>query len=242
MLVGLFGISNDGLNLVVNLLVLFLVVVWIALIIWTYLDARRRIEDKVLVACATAASIFPFIGSMVYSILRPPEYLDDRREREIETRAAELRARQLGEQSCPNCKYPIERNYLRCPTCETRLKDPCPACSKPVDPRWAMCPYCETPTPRRAEDRRARSKRRQRSDRPSRGSRSSREGREPREKREREGGRPNREGREERTAKQRQKGRSDSDDREPSRSGEPVAKNGERSATGSARRAEEAGE
>ena len=39
----LFGITNEGLSLFVNLLLLFLVVVWIALIAWTFLDARRRI-------------------------------------------------------------------------------------------------------------------------------------------------------------------------------------------------------
>jgi hypothetical protein len=73
--VGLFGISNDGLNLAVNLLVVLLVVVYLALIVWTFLDARRRIEDSWLVACATAASLFPFVGAMVYSILRPPEFI-----------------------------------------------------------------------------------------------------------------------------------------------------------------------
>jgi Double zinc ribbon len=152
--VALFGISNDGLNLAVSLLVLFLVVVWIALIAWTYLDARRRIEDNVLVMCATAASLFPFVGSIVYAILRPPEFKEDRRERELETRAAELRVRQLTEQSCPNCEYPVERAYLRCPKCQARLKDPCPSCSKPLDPRWAMCPYCETPVQPKARERR----------------------------------------------------------------------------------------
>ena len=50
-----FGITNDGLNLAVNLLLLFLVVLWLALIYWTYADARRRIEDPMLVGCATAA-------------------------------------------------------------------------------------------------------------------------------------------------------------------------------------------
>ena len=40
--VALFGIENGGLNLVVNLLVLFLVVIWLALVWWTYADARRR--------------------------------------------------------------------------------------------------------------------------------------------------------------------------------------------------------
>ena len=87
----LFGLDG-GVGLFVNLLILFLVVVYLALIYWTYLDARRRIEDPVLIACATAASVFPFLGTVVYTILRPPEFLEDREERELELRAAELRA------------------------------------------------------------------------------------------------------------------------------------------------------
>jgi hypothetical protein len=150
MLVALFGITNEGVNLFVNLVLLFLVVVWIALVAWTYLDARRRIQDPVLVACATGASLFPYVGTIVYSILRPPEFLDDAQERELEIRAAQLRVRQLEEQSCPNCAYPIERTYLRCPNCRARVKDPCESCQKPIDPRWTICPYCETPQRRAA--------------------------------------------------------------------------------------------
>jgi len=154
----LFGITNDALNLVVNLLILFLVVLWLALVAWTYFDARRRIEDPVLVACATAASLFPFLGTIVYSILRPPEYIADKRERELETRASELRVKQLEENSCPNCEHPIERSFLRCPNCRARVKDPCESCGKPIDPRWSICPYCETPVRRAAppEERRPR--------------------------------------------------------------------------------------
>jgi hypothetical protein len=150
----IFGISSGGLSLAVNLLVLFLVVVWLALIYWTYLDARRRMEDPVLIAAATAASIFPFVGTVVYTIVRPPEYIEDRQERELEIRASELRVRQLIEQSCPHCEYPVERTYLRCPNCERRLRNPCRKCRKPLDPRWGICPYCET------EVRRARGERR----------------------------------------------------------------------------------
>ena len=145
----IFGISNNGLNLAVSLFVLMLVVVWLALIVYTYLDARRRVADPFLVGCATIASFFPYLGTAVYAILRPPEFLEDAHERELEIRAAELRVRQLTEQSCPNCEYPVEKNYLRCPNCQHRLKDPCPTCAKPVDPRWTLCPYCETALPAR---------------------------------------------------------------------------------------------
>ena len=154
MLVALFGITDEGLNLFVNLVVLFAVVVWIALVAWTYLDARRRIQDPVLVTCAAGASLFPFVGTIVYTILRPPEFLEDARERQLEIRAAELRVRQLEEQSCPNCGYPIERTYLRCPDCRARVNEPCESCQKPIDPRWTICPYCETPQQRAAPQRR----------------------------------------------------------------------------------------
>jgi Double zinc ribbon len=157
MSLAIFGISNGGLNLVVSLLVLGFFVVWLALIVYTYLDAKRRISDPFLVGCATLASFFPYIGTAVYAIVRPPEFLEDAHERELEIKAAELRVRQLTEQSCPNCEYPVEKNFLRCPNCQRRLKDPCPTCRKPVDPRWALCPYCETELQRRA--RRPQSKR-----------------------------------------------------------------------------------
>jgi hypothetical protein len=143
MALAIFGINNSGLNLAATLFVLMIVVVWLALIVYTYFDAKRRISDPFLVACATIGSFFPYIGTAVYAIVRPPEFLEDAHERELEIKAAELRVRQLTEASCPKCEYPIEKNYLRCPKCRQRLKDPCPSCGKPVDPRWALCPYCE---------------------------------------------------------------------------------------------------
>lgn len=175
---GIFGIENDGINLAINLLILFLVVFYLALIAYTYLDARRRLDDPVLVGCATVAALFPFVGTIVYTILRPPELLEDRRERELEIRASELRVRQLEETSCPNCEHPVERNFLRCPNCRARIKDPCESCGKPVDPRWTICPYCETPTraavaspQRRASSRPPEGESRQGSARPARAKR-----------------------------------------------------------------------
>jgi len=160
MALAIFGISNDGLNLAVTLFVLMIVVVWLALIVYTYFDAKRRIADPFLVACATIGSFFPYIGTAIYAIVRPPEFLEDAHERELEIRAAELRVRQLTEASCPKCEHPIEKSYLRCPQCQHRLKDPCSNCGKPVDPRWVLCPYCETPIAERARRQKPRAKRR----------------------------------------------------------------------------------
>src|SRR6202042_1971605 len=98
-------------NLAVELVVLFLVVMWLALVYWTYADARRRIADPLLVGCATAASLFPFVGTIVYMIVRPPEYLDDVRERELEMQAAEAPWAAVGAKLCPHCGCEVEREY-----------------------------------------------------------------------------------------------------------------------------------
>ena len=58
-----------------------------------------------LIGCATAASLFPFVGTIVYMILRPPEYLEDVRERELEMQAAEARLHALEQTLCPHCDY-----------------------------------------------------------------------------------------------------------------------------------------
>jgi hypothetical protein len=153
-----FGIESKSLSLVIDLLILFVVVLYFSLLYWTYADARRRIVDPMLIGCATAASLFPFVGTIVYMILRPPEYLEDAHERELETRAAEARLHELDYSLCPHCDYRIERDFIRCPSCLRKLKERCVSCSKPLDRAWTICPYCETEVqaakpPRRAARR-----------------------------------------------------------------------------------------
>ena len=140
-----FGIANDGVNLAINLLVLFLVIIWLAMIYWTRSDAKRRIADPVLVVCATASALFPFVGTIVYMIVRPPEYLEDIRERELEMQAAEARLAQLSYFACQHCGQEVEKDYLICPSCHSRLRDRCASCQRPLEMIWTVCPYCETP-------------------------------------------------------------------------------------------------
>jgi hypothetical protein len=154
-----FGIESKSLSLVIDLLILFVVVLYVSLLYWTYADARRRIADPMLVGCATVASLFPFVGTIVYMILRPPEYLEDVRERELELRAAEARLHELDYSLCPHCDYRIERDFIRCPSCLRKLKERCVSCSRPLDRAWTICPYCETDVPAAKPARRARSER-----------------------------------------------------------------------------------
>jgi hypothetical protein len=142
-----FGIESNGLNLAIDLLILFVVVLYLSLVYWTYADARRRIEDPMLVGCAVVAALFPFVGPVIYMVVRPPEYLEDVRERELETEAAQARLREHEHALCPHCSYKTDPDFIRCPSCLRKLKERCGNCSRPLDQAWTICPYCEADVP-----------------------------------------------------------------------------------------------
>ncbi|MEX0993344.1 MAG: zinc ribbon domain-containing protein [Solirubrobacterales bacterium] len=146
----IFGITNGTINAIVSLLVLSMLAMWMALIYWSFKDAERRIEDPVLMRAFPLWSVFPFVGTVIYSIIRPPEYLEDVREREVETKSAEARLAMLQNRTCRNCGYEVEPSYLRCPSCLRKLREPCETCNKPLDPRWRICPFCESEVKRAA--------------------------------------------------------------------------------------------
>jgi hypothetical protein len=85
-------------DLMMLLLQVFAIALWAALIFWTYQDARRRIEAPGVVAlCVALSVVIPYLGSIIYLIVRPPEYLDEARERELELLALEQRLGELGD-------------------------------------------------------------------------------------------------------------------------------------------------
>jgi Double zinc ribbon len=128
-------------------LLAFAALFWLATVYWVWKDARRRIDEPTFVLLATVlGAVPPFLGPLVYMLFRPPEYLEDVRERELEIRAIESR---LGgaDLACTVCGCEIEPDFLVCPVCTTKLRSACATCSRPLDPSWQVCPYCETPVP-----------------------------------------------------------------------------------------------
>ena len=146
----LFGDVRDffssGTWLVIrNLALFFVLVFWAATAFWVFKDARRRIEDPWLVGMATVLGLVPpFIGPIVYMLFRPPEYLEDVRERELEIKAMEERLAKR-DLYCPVCRGQVDASFLVCPVCTTKLKQACTNCQAPLEALWQMCPYCATP-------------------------------------------------------------------------------------------------
>jgi hypothetical protein len=145
---GVHKFFHSGTWLVIRNLSLFLVAVfWLATAYWVFKDARRRVEDPWLVAMCTILGIVPFVGVLIYMLFRPPEYLEDVRERELEIKAMEERLARR-DLHCPVCRAEVDAAFLVCPVCTTKLKQACVNCKAPLEPLWQVCPFCETPIER----------------------------------------------------------------------------------------------
>jgi hypothetical protein len=141
---GLHDFFNSGTWLVIRNLLLFIVALfWLSTVYWVYKDARRRVEDPWLMWTAVALGLIPFVGPLIYMLFRPPEYLDDVRERELEIKAMEERLARR-DLHCPVCRAEVGPDYLVCPVCTTKLKQACSNCKAPLEALWQVCPYCET--------------------------------------------------------------------------------------------------
>ena len=122
----------------------YLVVIWLASVLWVYRDIRSRTRDPIShVTGVVIALTFPFIGLPVYFVLRPSVTLVEAYDRQLEQEAilSELHA----VSACPNCRRPIQDEFMVCAHCASALREPCSSCSKLLQFSWQHCPYCATP-------------------------------------------------------------------------------------------------
>lgn len=130
-----------GAELIVAFTVAYLVVLWFALVIWTFRDIQSRSADVFAQILATlVVAVFSFPGFVIYWMLRPAEKLVDAYERSLEEEALlqEIQTRP----NCPGCRQRVEQEFQLCPACFTRLKNQCSHCQRLLNLKWSVCPYC----------------------------------------------------------------------------------------------------
>ncbi len=120
-------------------ILIFLVVIYLLVIVWTARDAYSRGTSPIIWGIVSAV---PLIGVIAYCLLRPPLLLTDREEQNLDITLRERQLAQYGE--CPRCGYAVEREYIICPHCHTRLRNVCHKCGHALEPDWTVCPYCCT--------------------------------------------------------------------------------------------------
>jgi RNA polymerase subunit RPABC4/transcription elongation factor Spt4 len=119
----------------------YVVLLWMATVIWTYRDIHARHEETLLqVLAVSAVLLVPFAGLVIYMMLRPRQTIAERYERSLEE---EYLRHDIEEQFvCPQCQRGIEHEFILCPHCHTALRRRCISCDHVIDLTWAICPYC----------------------------------------------------------------------------------------------------
>lgn len=127
-------------SLVTVILLGYVVVVWLALVIWTAIDVFNRTNNWLYrILAVVLVGIGTLFGFILYLIVRPPTTKEDRRFHELEEKLLETQARSF---LCPSCKDLVREDFLFCPSCGLVLKRECPSCQKALEIAWTQCPYC----------------------------------------------------------------------------------------------------
>jgi hypothetical protein len=138
-------LNNPIVQLAGQLIVVYVVMLWLGTAYWAFRDMQARTENPILPYLAAALIIFftplLFVFAVVlYLIIRPRETMAEVYERSLaeESLLAEVEKNSL----CPVCRERIEVDWLVCPNCRTRLRRACASCGRLTEPAWSLCPYC----------------------------------------------------------------------------------------------------
>ncbi|MEO8246280.1 MAG: zinc ribbon domain-containing protein [Chloroflexota bacterium] len=138
-------INNPIVQLAGQLIVIYVVLLWLGTAYWAFRDMQARTENPILPYFAAALIIFftPLLfvfAVILYLIVRPRETMAEVYERSLaeESLLAEVEKNEL----CPVCRDRVETDWLVCPNCRTRLHRVCPGCNRLADPTWPLCAYC----------------------------------------------------------------------------------------------------
>jgi double zinc ribbon protein len=140
-------LSNPIVQLASQLIVIYVVLLWLGTAYWAFRDMQARTENPILPYFAAALIIFftPLLfmfAVVLFLIVRPRETLAEVYERSLaeESLLAEVEKNEL----CPVCRDRVDAEWLVCPNCRTRLHRVCPTCNRLAEPSWPLCAFCGT--------------------------------------------------------------------------------------------------
>ncbi len=123
------------------LLAAYLIVMWVASLVWVYRDIQARTSDNFTTTmCLLIVVVFNLPGLFLYLILRPKDTMSELYDRRLE---AEALLSELQEQAtCTACRRKVDHDFIVCPYCRSTLRSACESCGKPMNAVWVLCPYC----------------------------------------------------------------------------------------------------
>jgi hypothetical protein len=136
--------SNPTTSLVLGLIAAYVVLVWLAVALWAFVDMRRR-SSNLIAAYASAALIilaspvFFLPALLVHRAIRPADFSSERRVAHL--REAALEAETIAPR-CPDCRRVVDEAWLVCPDCRGAIGHRCHACGGTIGLEWPVCAWC----------------------------------------------------------------------------------------------------
>lgn len=136
-------VGNPVATLVVRLIGAYIVLIWLASALWSFLDMRRRsgslVASYVSAALVILATPLLFPAAILVHIVLRPDALDaDRRLDRLRHAAFALD----GDLRCESCGRTVNEDWLVCPGCRRQLSHRCQACGGTVSLEWSVCAWC----------------------------------------------------------------------------------------------------
>jgi len=134
-------VGNIDFNMFGTLFIVALVVFWLVIIGWVWVDSSERTSKKGLkVGYILLVIFFNIFGLIIYLIIRPSETIEEIYWEDLERRYLKYETSELGD--CPRCGSQLYPGYVFCTNCGYRLKVKCPQCGVLIDKDHVFCEYC----------------------------------------------------------------------------------------------------
>lgn len=134
-------VGNIDFNMFGTLFIVALVVFWLVIIGWVWIDSSERTSKKGLkIGYILLVIFFNIFGLIIYLIIRPSETIEEIYWEDLERRYLKYETSELGD--CPRCGSQLYPGYVFCTDCGYRLKVKCPQCGVLIDKDHVFCEYC----------------------------------------------------------------------------------------------------
>jgi len=130
-------------NIFGTILFLLLIVFWLVLIGWVWIDSGERTSNMSIRVGYLFLVVFLNIpGLIIYLIIRPSETIEQIYWADLERRYLKYETSELGD--CSKCGNQLLPGYVYCSNCGNEIKKKCPNCGVKIGKSTKFCAYCGT--------------------------------------------------------------------------------------------------
>lgn len=136
--------QSDIIILVLEGIIVYLAIFWIAVIIWVTKDSINRSTNVAfqIFSILLVIILTPLFGIFIYLIVRPSKTLTETYLEDMQLQILNEEENRIRMEQCEKCNGAIYPDYMYCPHCAWKIKKSCLVCKKQYPATLHLCPYC----------------------------------------------------------------------------------------------------